>query len=245
MNDVQKFKVDDKVWVFHNKENVVEAKITWVKHEDRGIINYHFECSDAKDLTWAWSGFCFATKEECIDYWIKWYEDLIVYTKKEIEHYKGHIRDYEEDIAITKRYRKAPKDAPPRIRKRSEEEMQRRIAEKFHFQVGGKAWVFRGMKPVQVTVLAQPTHWGTDLHSGDYRIKLPGNKGEDWEWPWVMFDTKAECVEHWYNDFVKGIEHCKKRIEGEQLRIKEHKAIIKLLKGSGKVKPSDLQQELP
>ena len=66
MNDVQKFKVDDKVWVFHNKEKVVEAKITWVKHEDRGIINYHFECSDAKDLTWAWSGFCFATREECI-----------------------------------------------------------------------------------------------------------------------------------------------------------------------------------
>ena len=39
MNDVQKFKVDDRVWVFHNKEKVVEAKITWVKHEDRGIIN--------------------------------------------------------------------------------------------------------------------------------------------------------------------------------------------------------------
>ena len=71
MNDVQKFKADDKVWVFHNKEKVVETTITYVKHEDRGIINYHLKCTDAKDLTWEWSKFCFTTKEECIDYWIK------------------------------------------------------------------------------------------------------------------------------------------------------------------------------
>ena len=77
MNDVQKFKADDKVWVFHNKEKVVEAAITYVKHEDRGHINYHLKCPDAKDLTWEWSGFCFATKEECIDHWIKRYEDLM------------------------------------------------------------------------------------------------------------------------------------------------------------------------
>lgn len=230
MNDVQKFKADDKVWVFHNKEKVVEATITYVKHEDRGHINYHFKCPDAKDLTWEWSGFCFATKEECIDYWVKWYEDLIVYENEEIDRYKGHIKDYEDDIAVTRQYRRAPKDAPPRIRKWSEEEIQKRISERFHYQVGDSAWIFRGMKPVKVTVIAQPTHWGTDPHSGDYRIKLPGNKGEDWEWPWVMFDTKAECVEHWYNEFVKGTEHCKKHIKREQSRIKEYEALIKLLK---------------
>ena len=230
MGNTVKHKVDDKVWLFHNAEKVVEAVITGVKEKSRTEDTvYYLRCPDAKELTWSYFGWCFSTKEECIDFWIKWYEDIILFEKEEIKRNKGYIKDYQGWIAKVNKCMKDPNYVPAKPKGWSLDEARARIGQ-FWYSVGDKCWVFRSLRPVQVTVLAQPTYWCDDPHSGDYKHTLPKGCSGEWSRESGMFDTKKECVDAVLNDFYVTIERCQDRIKHYQRKVKDYKALITLLK---------------